>query len=48
MNNILTFKSRLFIYDQINEDMPSNFEMFSLFQKTNTHKIQRVEKIIPL
>ena len=28
MKDILTFSNCLFVYDQINEDMPSNFEDF--------------------
>ena len=28
MKDILTFNNCLFVYDQINEDMPSNFNFF--------------------
>ena len=46
MKDILTFSNCLFVYDQINEDMPSNFDDFFTTSETNTDTIQGLEKII--
>ena len=46
IKDILTFNNCLFIYDQINEDMPSNFEDFFTTSENQHPYIHSVEKII--
>ena len=42
MKDILTFNNCLFVYDQINEDMPSNFEdFFTTSENQHPYNTQR-------
>ena len=48
MKDILTFNNCLFVYDQINEDMPSYFDHFFTTSENQHPCNPRIEKIILL